>query len=106
MFFDEVEDFRCPECDAPRSAFFDANDKNDPHNQKVMVMQYASCTVRMPRNVVVAVAVVNVLVPMLFGWGSSEVRLVVRVVGRLYLLCGSSIKVFFPGSSDSPLAHG
>ncbi|CAM9459087.1 unnamed protein product [Ectocarpus fasciculatus] len=33
-FFDEVEDFKCPECDAPRSAFFDANDKDDPHNQK------------------------------------------------------------------------
>ncbi|CAM9686465.1 unnamed protein product, partial [Hapterophycus canaliculatus] len=34
VFFDEVEDFKCPECDAPRSAFFDANDKDDPHNIK------------------------------------------------------------------------
>ncbi|CAM9224173.1 unnamed protein product [Ectocarpus sp. 12 AP-2014] len=34
VFFDEVEDFKCPECYAPRSSFFDANDKNDPHNQK------------------------------------------------------------------------
>lgn len=36
MFFDEVEDFECPECGAPRSAFYDANDKDDPHNQKVL----------------------------------------------------------------------
>ncbi|CAN0099110.1 unnamed protein product [Pylaiella littoralis] len=35
VFFGDVEDFKCPECDAPRSAFYDANDKNDPHNQKV-----------------------------------------------------------------------
>lgn len=35
MFFDTVEDFKCPECDAPRSAFYDANDKDDPHNQQV-----------------------------------------------------------------------
>lgn len=37
MFFDEVEDFKCPECDAPRSAFYDANDKDDPHNIKVCI---------------------------------------------------------------------
>lgn len=40
VFFDEVEDFECPECGAPRSAFYDANDKDDPHNQKVTVMRY------------------------------------------------------------------
>ncbi|CAN0261206.1 unnamed protein product [Ascophyllum nodosum] len=32
-FFDSVNDFKCPECDAPRSAFYDANDPDDPHNQ-------------------------------------------------------------------------
>lgn len=37
VFFDEVEDFECPECGAPRSAFYDANDKDDPHNIKVEV---------------------------------------------------------------------
>lgn len=42
MFFDEVEDFECPECGAPRSAFYDANDKDDPHNIKVLYLQRMS----------------------------------------------------------------
>eukprot|EP00904_Undaria_pinnatifida_P005139 jgi/Undpi1/1755/HiC_scaffold_11.g05144.m1 len=33
-FFDDVDDFKCPECDAPRSSFYDANDPDDPHNQR------------------------------------------------------------------------
>jgi len=51
VFFDEVEDFKCPECDAPRSAFYDANDKDDPHNIKVR------CTI------VVRVSLVQPLAP-------------------------------------------
>lgn len=33
-FFDDVDDFKCPECDAPRSSFYDANDPDDPHNKR------------------------------------------------------------------------
>lgn len=44
-FFDEVDDFKCPECDAPREAFFDANDPNDPHNQvHHHISPHTSCT--------------------------------------------------------------